>query len=89
MANKAYVLKVDGTREDLDHRPTLAEAQKAVGGYIEPLPQPRVNGVPRLTVYGDEEGRMKCKPVNRQASDLLGYPVVGDVMVLEGWRSTL
>jgi hypothetical protein len=84
MEHKAYVLKVDGTREDLDHQPTLTEAQKAVGGYIEPLPC-KVKGT---IVYGNEDGRPTGLPVNQQASRLLGYPVVGDVMVLEGWRTT-
>ena len=85
--NKAYVLKTDGTTVDLPTQPTLAEAQKAVGGYIEPMPT-RLCRTPRLTVYANEEGRMQGLPVNRKATDLLGFTVVGDVLVLQGWKTT-
>ena len=85
--NKAYVLKSDGTTVDLPEQPTLAEAQKAVGGYIEKMPT-NLCRTPRLTVYANEEGRMQALPVNRKATDLLGFTVVGDVLVLQGWKTT-
>ena len=70
----------------LDHRPTLKEAQLIVGGWIEFV---KVKG---KTLVVDEEGRMKNKPVNRQitnkyGSQIYGGYIVGDVIVLEGWRT--
>ena len=83
--NKAYVLKTDGTRQDLDQRPSLEEAQQIVGGWIELV---NVRGT-NLTLVVDEEGRLKNKPSNYQASALAPmYPqLCGDVIVLEGWRT--
>lgn len=85
--NKAYILKSDGTRIDLDHKPTLSEAQKIVGGYIE-FAQ---TGTPRVTLVVDEEGLLKGKPINKAASrmyNMYGYGnIVGDVIVLEGWKT--
>lgn len=78
---RARVLKTDGTEVALN----LAEAQAAVGGYIELMPRSKQS--PRLTAYANEEGRLIGLPVNIRASELLGYAVVGDVVVLDGWRS--
>lgn len=88
LVHKAYVLKADGTRQDFPQgvKPTLADAQKAVGGYVEALPL-RLCRTPNLTVYGNEDGRVFHLPKNVKATDLLGYITFGDVLVLEGWRS--
>ena len=82
---RAYVLKADGTKVALSDRPNLKEAQAAVGGYVELMPKSERS--PRLTVYANEEGRLNGLPTNVQASELLGYAIVGDVVVLEGWHS--
>ncbi len=80
----AYILKADGTKVTLDHKPTLKEAQTIVGGYIEFAKCP-TNGV---TLVVDEEGLLKSKPFNSEASKLYPYsPIVGDVIVLEGWKT--
>ena len=86
MIRRAYVLKVDGTIEHLDHRPTLEEAQKVVGGWVEMMPM-HLCRTPRLTAFGDEEGRLKGYALNRKATDLLSYPVVGAILILEGWKT--
>jgi len=83
---KAYVIKTDGTRIDLDHQPTLSEAQQLVGGYVERLASTMVR-IPKLTFFGDEEGKLKGKLINRKVSDLLSYNVVGNILILEGWKT--
>ena len=81
---KATVIKADGTTLELDHRPTLKEAQTIVGGYIELL---KLKGT-RLTVVADEEGKIKNYPRNWRASGLFKpWELVGDVIILEGWRT--
>jgi len=80
--NKATVLRADGTKEVLDHQPTLKEAQKIIGGWIEYV---RTHEGNILVV--DEDGKLKDKPVNLTAS-LGTFPIfiVGDVIYLEGWN---
>lgn len=80
----AYILKVDGTKVPFSRRPTLKEAQEAVGGYVERLLPYHNRGF--ITAFGDEEGRIKQYLFNKPASELLGYQVVGDIVVLIGWR---
>jgi hypothetical protein len=81
--NKATLIKVDGTEIALPTRPSLTEAQGLVGGYIQLLHVPH-----GLTLVVDEEGKLKGKPRNARASDYykLG-DLVGDVIILEGWRT--
>ena len=88
---KATVIKVDGTTTKLDHRPTLEEAQEIVGGYIELV---KVGGNKTLVV--DEDGRIKNKKQNDKATSILQASfigpvtnIVGDVIVLEGWRTVV
>lgn len=85
--NKATIIRVDGTEEQLDHKPTLEEAQKIVGGWIELV---KVGGSKTLVV--DEEGKLKNKPTNKvitniYGSEIYGGYIVGNVIVLEGWRT--
>ncbi len=91
--NRAVVIKADGTEYTLDHRPTLAEAQEIVGGYIGLVKARNTDtatpsGVVTLVV--DDEGKMKRKPTNYTVTKLYGSSIykgyiVGDVIVLEGW----
>ena len=85
----AYIIKVDGTRVDLDHRPTLEEAQEIVGGWIS-----LVGVGSGRTLVVDEEGKPKGKITNLKATRMyrkympdVGGLIVGDVIVLEGWRT--
>lgn len=90
--NKATIIRVDGTEQELDHRPSLKEAQGIVGGYIE-FAKGKLNGKV-VTLVLDEEGKLKDKKKNSKATLLywkqyphIGDTIVGDVIVLEGWRT--
>ena len=76
----AYLLKVDGTIEQMGWNPSLAELQAAVGGYIEMV---RTNNVGYM--YCNEEGKLLGLPVNRAATSMIDFDdvVVGDVVVME------
>jgi hypothetical protein len=83
----AKILKVNGEVKDLTlhegendaGRTALELLQQAVGGYIEP-----VHLADGRTLFVDEEGRLKGKRVNRQASLLLPTGlVVGDAVLAE------
>ena len=80
---KAYIIKVDGTQEIIDHQPTLEEAQNIVGGWVEWLPKAKKG----ITAFGDEEGRLNGKAVNETASRFLGYEVVGNIIIMVGWKT--
>jgi len=81
--NGAYVLH--------NCEPTLPNLQGLVGGYIEVIPGfTKFNNQPCI-VLGDEEGKLRSKPVNNRATiewarcincspDML----VGDIVVLTG-----
>lgn len=78
----AKLLKVNGEIKQVKPKGkffTLSELQKLVGGYIEPLPCAKLE---KCVVYGDEEGRLKNKPINVRASRMLGYVVVGDILIV-------
>lgn len=84
--NKATIIRVDGSEEELDRRPSLGEAQRIVGGWIELV---KVKGG---TLVVDEEGKIKNKPTNkiitkRYGNQIYGGYIVGDVIVLKGWRT--
>lgn len=83
----AIIVRVDGTKTPLQGRPSLKEAQGIVGGYIE-----FVKVGKNITLVVDEEGRVKQKPINREITQRYGHLIyggyiVGDVLVLEGWRT--
>ena len=62
---------------------TLEEMQKAVGGYIEFAPHSMSEDptISRMHIVVDEEGILKNKPFNVQASRVVGYPLCGDVLL--------
>lgn len=89
--NRATVVKVDGSEQELDHKPTLKEAQHIVGGWIELISVRDKRGYHRTLVV-DDEGKLKDKPVNRVITNRYGQAIyggciVGDVIVLEGWHT--
>ncbi len=89
--NKATIVRVDGTTEELDGRPTLVEAQQIVGGWIE-LIKAKDHWGNSVTLVVDEEGKPKNKPTNKSATliygpSIYGGYVVGDVIILEGWKT--
>jgi len=79
---KATIAKADGTEEALDHRPTLAEAQKICGGYIE-----LVSVAGNKTLVVDEEGLLKNYNINPKGCQLYGGMIVGDIIILEGYKT--
>ena len=74
---------------DKEHQPTLKQMQEFVGGYIQ-----IIDNKDGDQFIVDEEGRLKGKPVNPDASEMWLGPdwnpddgfryLVGDVMVLQG-----
>jgi len=76
----AYLLKVDGTIEQMGWNPSLKAIQKAVGGYIELIPTGNLG-----YMYGNEEGKLLGLPVNKAATSMIAFDdiVVGDVVVME------
>lgn len=78
------VLYADGTALSLTtdgDTPTLEELQAAVGGYVEFVPVPAMDGI---TMVVDEDGLPKAKPVNALASEIAMRPIVGDVVLVCG-----
>jgi hypothetical protein len=68
-----------------DKEPSLSELQKLVGGYIELV------SLGDIHIVIDEEGKIKGKPVNEEATQLWmnhesfwGDVIVGDAVVLTG-----
>ena len=78
---------------DKEHQPTLKQMQDFVGGYIEVVQSADT----KSQIVLDEEGKLKGKPINKEATELyLGEEqddtsagwdfdvIVGDVIVLSG-----
>ena len=81
------------TKTITDKEPTLKEMQEFVGGYIEVVQSADT----KYDIILDEEGKLKDKPINIEATELYvgeeqddtsaGWDfdvIVGDVMVLSG-----
>tara|TARA_B100000214_G_C23954340_1_gene622021 strand:- start:1287 stop:1511 length:225 start_codon:yes stop_codon:yes gene_type:complete len=58
--------------------PSLEEAQKAVGGFVEVLP------VQDGQLLVNEEGLILSLPSNPSASQIAGQPIVGNALLLKG-----
>ena len=63
-----------------DEKPTLEKCQEFVGGYIEIIPSK--DGKKQIVV--DEEGRLKGKLINVDATEEANRTIVGDAMILSG-----
>ena len=78
----AIHIKVDGSVNTEYNHKGLKQKQKAVGGYIEPvyLQDGRVALI-------NEEGLLRQLDMNEKASEMTGYLLVGDVLILtqEEW----
>ena len=59
-------------------RPSLEEAQEAVGGFIEMIP------VEHGQLLVNEEGLIMSLPLNPTASQIAGRPIVGNALLLKG-----
>jgi hypothetical protein len=60
-------------------RPTLEQAQKIVGGYVEMVTP--INKTP-IQILCNEDGWLLQLPLNMKASALCGRMIVGDAIVL-------
>jgi hypothetical protein len=58
--------------------PTLEQAQSLVGGYVEKITLP--NGDALLI---NEEGLLKKLELNITATDLAGFPIVGEAILIK------
>lgn len=69
-------VRADGTvgEQQIDPRDCLPQLQDAVGGYLEVVPYLKLfdhgGATHSCVAFCDEEGKLKGKPVNRQASDI-------------------
>ena len=74
----AYILKINGDKEELGYNPSLSVLQAAVGGYIEGVP------LNEGYMYVNDEGKLRGLPVNAPATDLIDFNdvIVGDVVIL-------
>jgi len=92
MEHSAIVIRASGEVVPLDHRPTLEEAQGIVGGWIEIVKaRSRITGK-MVTLVLNEEGRPTGLPYNEKATSEFGASIysgfiVGDIIVLTGWRT--
>lgn len=90
--NSATILRVNGETEQLDHKPSLEEAQSAVKGYVEALTVVDRKDGKRKQMLVNEEGAIRGLHVNMRATydytHMHGQArvIVGDVVILEGWR---
>lgn len=78
MSEDAEVLTI--YLDDSDERPTLKKLQEFVGGYIEIVSSVDM----KKQVVVDEEGLIKGKPYNEDASEEAGMNLVGDAVILSG-----
>jgi len=74
----ATLLKSDGSKQEGVNVSTLKSMQDMVGGYIEFIYLPTGQ-----MLIVDEEGRLKNYPLNKQASELCGQLIVGDVILAD------
>lgn len=81
----AIVIKTDGTAKFIDpengYEFSLKELQGYVGGSIERVPRTAPH-----EVWVNEEGRVHNLPLNPAASNIVGQPLVGDVILFENCK---
>ena len=88
MKNNMLVMEEDGSVinyyfSEEESKPNLKQLQKMVGGYIEVV----TSLDSKYQIVIDEEGKLKGKPFNKDATALLGYgddELVGDAVILSG-----
>ena len=78
MSEDAEVLTI--YLDDSDGQPTLEKLQEFVGGYIEIVSSVDM----KKQVIVDEEGILKQRPFNEDASEEAGIELFGDAVILSG-----
>ncbi len=78
----AYIAKTDGTKEELARVPSLAQAQRIVGGYVERL---RCIENKDIILLCNEDGKLTGLPLNHHGCMLYGpcADIVGDIIVVD------
>lgn len=94
MRGKMTILHVNGTTttKNLDGTPSLEMLQEAVGGMIETVPYFDTYMDSPCVAFCDEEGKIKGKPLNPDATTLwrkilqadLIDVLVGDICIVQG-----
>lgn len=81
-----HIIKANGTykKQEVVNLPTLREMQMLVGGDILAI-QVKYEGENR-TMIVNEDGFLMGLPPNKKASLIVGSPIVGNVLILEGYR---
>ena len=71
---------------DLDHKPSLNEAQDIVGGYVQMVHSPKLydKGEEIKQILVNEEGLIYGFKGNTIASAMANMPLVGNALILEG-----
>jgi hypothetical protein len=64
-----------------DKQPTLQEAQKIVGGFVEMVRSPTN---PDIQILVNEEGLIQGLPFNKEATELCDTGIVGNAVILKG-----
>jgi len=64
-----------------DKQPTLQEAQKIVGGFVEMVRSPTN---PDIQILVNEEGLIQGLPCNKEATELCDTGIVGNAVILKG-----
>ncbi len=64
-----------------DRQPTLQEAQKIVGGFVEMVRSPTN---PDIQILVNEEGLIQGLPFNKEATELCDTGIVGNAVILKG-----
>jgi hypothetical protein len=61
----------------LEIEPDLNIIQKVVGGYFTLIPM-KDNRI----MYVNEEGELRQLPINDDATEIIGYPIYGNVLII-------
>ncbi len=85
IVRSATIISANGKKVELDHKPTLEEAQRIVGGYVEVAHGRDQHGAFQLLV--NEDGWPLRLPFNQAATECYKVSeIAGDVILLRGWR---
>jgi hypothetical protein len=72
----------------IDEKMSLEKVQELVGGYIQEVyakdKHGFTTGTPGVQYWVNEEGLMLGLPLNEEASEILGQPIVGPLVTLAG-----
>lgn len=86
MSGTMTIIRVNGdeTVSGWTSSVSLRTLQKAVGGYIELVPDFKFYLGETAQAIVNEEGRVNGMQLNRNATDLCGFPIYGNMVILTG-----